>query len=99
MTYEEATALCAAHQLSTQEQATYDAMLHQLAQATAAGSLNLFPLLRHWVSDAMASQIDQAPVHTREGLLVTLSEQVGTILHRLTTATCVMSGSLREEAP
>ena len=97
MTYEEAVVLCAMHDLHEHEAQVYHRLLDVLEADTAPATLNLFPILMHFLSDAMASQIAQEPLHTREGRIVELAEEVLALVRTLVLAKCVLAEDIEEQ--
>ena len=97
MTYEQALQICKVNSLKPQEQAAYEAILAVLSTASDVAPFNLFPLVMHFVSDGMASQLAQAPAPAREGRLVEVLDEIATILRSLVMAKCVVAGTLEAE--
>ena len=94
MTYATALQVCTVNRLQDEEQRAYEDILHFLSDTTAVPPMNLFPLVMHLVSDVIASQLAHEPPYAREGCLVATFDEILTILRTLTTAKCIVAGTL-----
>lgn len=98
MTYATALQICTVNRLQDEEQRAYEDILNFLSDTPAVPPMNLFPLVMHLVSDVIASQLAHEPPSAREGCLVVALNEILTILQTLTTAKCIVAGTLERSS-
>lgn len=97
MTYEDAATMCADYTLSGAEARVYVHLLEAVGTTSDNAAFNLFPVLMHFLSDALVAQIAQKPLHAREGCVVTAIEAVRETMRELVTAKGILADVLEAE--